>query len=187
MSSLRIFLDHPSNLGKIAEHFSKPTPILETISLHARDWNQRTLVLAPTFFEAVLSSLRTLTLCGAALSPGPYRLSRLTKFTLETRTGMGVPSVALLDSLELMPLLRIFQAKLCSLYQPDAVPQGRMVTLPYLEEIKITVDHKSWGLLTIPILPALCLPSARGVSIRSVSASGVLPSPILHNRSKLIS
>ena len=178
-SSLRMFLDYPSGLDEIAQHFSKPTPILETISLHLRDWNQRTRVLPSTFFKAVLSSVRTLTLCGAILPPGPCRLSRLTKFTLKTRSGTGVLSITLLDCLERMPLLRIFEAKLYCVHRPDDVPEGRVVTLPYLEEITITADHQSLGPLEISILPALCLPSAHRVSIWSIRLLGITPTPIL--------
>ena len=178
-SSLRMLLDYPSGLDEIAQHFSKPTPILETISLHLRDWNQRTRVLPSTFFKAVLSSVRTLTLCGAILPPGPCRLSRLTKFTLKTRSGTGVLSITLLDCLERMPLLRIFEAKLYCVHRPDDVPEGRVVTLPHLEEITITANRECCGPLTIPILPALCLPSAYRVSIRLIRAHVVLPTPIL--------
>ena len=163
----------------MAEHLSKPAPILEAMSLHLWDWYHPTLVLPPTIFEALLSSVRTLTLHGATLAPGPCILSRLTKFTLETRVTAIVPSVVLLDTLERMPLLQSFDAKLYCAMEPDPVPEGRVVTLPDLEEITIMTDGEYIGPLTIPVLLALCLPAARRVSVRSIGAFTFPPTPIL--------
>ena len=46
---------------------------------------QPPLRLPPIFFEAFLSSVRTLNFRGVTLAPGPCKLSQLTKFTLEIR------------------------------------------------------------------------------------------------------
>ena len=179
ISSLRLFWCRSWDFDEIAEHLSKPAPILEAISLHVWDWDHPTLVLPPTLSETLLSSVRTLDFHGATLSPGPCKLSRLTKFILETRVTTIVPSVVLLDTLETMPLLQFFEAKLSCARQPDPVPGDRVVTLPHLEEITIMVDGEYIGSLTIPILPALCLPGARRVSVRSINVFTVPPTPIL--------
>ena len=179
ISSLRLFLGRPSNLDEIAEHLSKPTPILEAISFHVWDWDDPMLVLPPTLFEALLSSVRTLDFHGATLAPGPCKLSRLTNFILETRVTTIVPSVVLLDTLEGMSLLQFFEAKLYCAREPDPVPGDRVVTLPHLEEITIMTDGEYIGLLAIPVLPALCLPGAHRVSVRSISTFTFPPTPIL--------
>jgi len=179
ISSLRLFLGRSLDLDEIAEHLSKPAPILEAISLHVWNWDHPTLVVPPTLFETLLSPVRTLAVHGATLSPGPCKLSRLTKFTLETRLTATVPSVVLLDTLERMPLLQYFETKLYCAREPDPVPADRMVTLPHLEEITIMTDGEHIGPLIIPVLPALCLPGALKVSVRSIGAFTIPPTPIL--------
>jgi hypothetical protein len=179
ISSLRVFMgNYPSNVEALARHFSKPTPLLEAISLQVQD-GDRTLVLPPLFFDAFLSSVRTFTLEGATLAPGSCRLSRLTKFTLETCIKTSVPCVALLDSLAQMTLLQVFEVKLYCGHPPDAVPRNRVVTLPHLEEITITTNGQLIGPLENPISPVLCLPNARRVNIHSINAIEVPPTPIL--------
>jgi hypothetical protein len=175
ISSLEMFLDHPSNLDDIAQHLSKPAPILETINLRVGEMDQPTLALPPTFFEAFLSSARELTLHGATLSPGPCKLSWLTKFTLTTHFFAGVPSVVLLDTLERMPLLRFFEVTFYSISEPDPVSRSRMVTLSHLEEIIITTDLSPFAQLTTPILPVLCLPSARRVRVQMLTSIPIPP------------
>lgn len=103
-----MFLDGLSNLDEIAEHILKPVQILETASLHVRDWHQSTLAIPSIFIEAILSPAKTLTFRGATLSPVSCRLSQLTEFTFETHIVASVLSAILLDTLERMPLLRIF-------------------------------------------------------------------------------
>jgi len=176
-----MFLDHPSNLDEMAEHLSKPAPLLETATLCVRDRGsyQPVLVLPPSFFEACLSSVRTLTLQGATLSPGSCNLSQLTKFTLETNFVTSVPSVVLLDALERMPLLRLFKTELYYAMPPTAIPENRVVTLPYLEDITITTDEHPLTPFTSPILPVLRLPSAHRITMRSTNTSGTHSTPIL--------
>lgn len=176
-----MFLDHPSNLDEMAEHLSKPAPLLETATLcvRGRSLCWPVLVLPPSFFEACLSSVRTLTLQGVTLSPGSCKLSQLTKFTLETGFTTSVSSVVLLDALERMPLLRLFKTKLYYTMPPIAIPENRVVTLPYLEDITITTDEYPLTPFASPILPAICLPSAHRITMRSAIISGTHSTPIL--------
>ncbi|KAF9644506.1 hypothetical protein BDM02DRAFT_3131713 [Thelephora ganbajun] len=178
ISRLEIFLDHSSDLVEIAEYLSKPAPLLETIILRARNWGQHTLVLPSRFFDTFLSSARTLSLHGVTLSPGPRKLSQLTRFTLETFV-ISVTSAILLDTLEQMPLLQVFEAKFDRADLQDPFPRDRVVTLPHLEEITITTNEHCLAPLASPILPGLRLPSARRVTMESIRAYGVPPTPIL--------
>ena len=173
--SLRMFLRPPLDLDRVAEYLSDPAPTLKTVTLHVKNWGRSVLVLPPTFFEGLLSSVRTLTIHGPTLSPGPCNLSQLTKFTLITHPRASVPSAVLLDTLERMPLLQLFEHKT---NRHDIVPIDRVVTLPRLEEITITVDFFSAGGAS-SILPALCLPSARRVLMRSTVAPRAFLTPIL--------
>ena len=178
ISSLRVFLDHPSDLEEIAKHLSKPAPILKAISLRVSGWNKPTLALPPTLFEALLSSVRTLTLHGTILSPSPRprKFSQVTKFIFTTNSSANFPFTVLLDNLERMPLLQLFEATFAS--RPDVIPRNRVVTLPHLEQITLTEldDHAP---PEIPILPALYLPRVRKVSVRSARAASISAPPIL--------
>lgn len=78
-----------------------------------------------------------------------------------------------------MPLLRVFEVTLDRANQQDPVPRGRVVTLPRLEEIMITIDECLLAPLASAILPALCLPSAHRVKMRSIRAFGAPLAPIL--------
>lgn len=174
ISSLRVRLGRQSDLDELSEHLSKPAPILTKMGLHVGKWAQPTLALPDTFYEVFLSSVRTLTVRGATLSPGPCKLSQLTKFTM-----VGAPSVVLLDTLEGMPLLQSFAAEFDCSAPLEALPEGRVVTLPHLRDIVITTDENLRAPLTSPILPVLCLPNARRVSIHSTRAESVPHTPIL--------
>ena len=129
-----MFLDHPSNFDEIARHLSKPAPILGAVSFQFEDWDQPTLVLPAAFFEEFLSSVRALTLYNVTLPLGPCKLSRLTKFTLSIRA-TSVSSIVLLDALEQMPLLQVFDVRLDHASKQDPVPtsgkgynyEGRLV------------------------------------------------------------
>ena len=179
ISSLELYLGRTPNLHEIAEHLSKPAPILETVILHGGGWDCPTLVLPSSFVEVLLSSIRTLAFHNAILSPGPYKLSRLTKFTLETGPLPVFPSTVVLDALECMPLLRFLELQLYCPSEQRPVPGDRMVTLPRLEGITITANGVGREPLIIPVLPALCLPRAHRVSIWSVMACGISDAPIL--------
>ena len=61
----------------------------------------------------------------------------------------------------------------------DIIPGSRVVTLPRLEQITVTTDLEPLAPLTIPILPALCLPRTHRVSIRSARTRGSSGAPIL--------
>ena len=171
-----MFLGHPSNLDKIEKHLCNGAPLLETLSLRVRNWGP-TLVLPPTFVKAVLFYLSSLTVRGATLSLGPCQLPLLTRFTLETHV-VSVTSAVLLDTLEQMPWLRVFEAKLDGSRQ-DSVPSNRVVTLPRLEWITITISEHRPTPLANAILPALCLPSAHRVNMRWITAPGAPLSPVL--------
>lgn len=176
-----MFPDCPSNLYEIAKHLFKPVPILGTVGFHFRVRDRPDLVLPPTFFEEFLSSVRTLVLYGVTLPPGPRKLSQLTNFTLSMHA-TGVSSTALLDALEQMPLLQVFEVELDKLghaREQDPVPVNRVITLPHLEEVTVTRDYQSSPPLADVILPALCLPSARRVTVRLINARGFPRFPIL--------
>ena len=178
ISRLTLFIDGQSDIDEISKRLSKPAPLLETITLRANHRDRRTLALPPRFFEGFLSSARTLILRGLVLSPGPCPLSKLTKFTLNARLAR-VTATALLDTLEQMPLLRIFEAHLKFANQQDPVSRRRVVTLPYLEEIAITM-HGNWFIpIAGPILPALRLPRARRVVFVATGACNAPFTPIL--------
>ena len=174
-----MFLVHQSCCNRIVKYFSKPAPLLEAISLHVTDWGATNLALPPTLFEAIFPSVKTLAIHGSTLSPGPYKFSQLTKFSLETPTTPNVPSAVLLDSLERMPLLQFFKAQLYYTSQPDAVPGNRVVTLPHLKEIAITTDGRLLGPLTSPLLLALRLPGVHRIKARFAGAPSISPTPIL--------
>ena len=112
ISSLRMFLGHQSCFTEIVKYFSKPAPLLEAMSLHVTDCGPTNLALPPTLFEEILPSVKMLAIYGSTLSPGPYEFSQLTVFILETPAIFSVPSAALLDTLERMPLLQYFRARL---------------------------------------------------------------------------
>lgn len=178
ISSLRMILDHPSNLDEIEKHLSKPAPILGAVSFHVEDWDQPTLVLPPAFFEEFLSSVRALDLYGVTLPLGPCKLSGLTKFTLSMRA-TSVSSIVLLDALEQMPSLRVFEVRLDYASRQDPVPIDYAIILPHLEEVATTRDDRFDPPHADTILPSLCLPSARRVSVRLINASGFPGSSIL--------
>lgn len=176
--SLRMFLGQTSNLHEIANHFSKPALLLQTMSLHVTDADRAILHLPSTFFETFLSSVRKLTVRGAILSPGPCKLSQLTKFTLKTRLNR-LSSVVLLDILEEMPLLQFLEAELNCSDRREPIPGNRVITLSNLEEVAIATDEDFCAPLASPILPALCLPSVRRINMHSVRAVGFPSTPIL--------
>ena len=174
-----MFLGHQSCFTEIVKYFSKPAPLLESMSLHVTNCGPTNLTLPPTLFEEILPSVKMLAIYGSTLSPGPYEFSQLTIFILETPTIFSVPSAALLDTLERIPLLQYFRARLYYTSQPDAVPGNRVVTLPHLKEIGIIADGQLLAPLTNPVLLALRLPSARRVKTRLVAAFNIPPTPIL--------
>ena len=178
ISGLTVFIDNHSDLDEIAKHLSKPAPLIETVTLCGLYRPPRGLVLPSEFFEAFLSSARTLVLNGATLSPGSYQLPKLTKFTLDASSA-NVTFAVLLDTLEQMPLLRVFEAILCRPQGGDAIPENRVVTLSRLEKIAITVDENRRTPVASPILPALNLPSARSVFLGLIDAAGAPLTPIL--------
>ena len=178
ISQLTIFLENRSDLDEIAEHLSKSAPLIETVAIRVSHWHERGLVLPPGFFEAFLSSARTLTLRGAILSPGPCRLSKLTRFTLKMCLA-NVTSTILLDTLDQMPLLQLFDAHLKCANEQDPVPGDRVVTLPHLEVLTVTI-YGNWSVpVASPILPALRLPRARRVVLVSTGAFDAPLTPIL--------
>ena len=180
VSGLTMFIDHPSDIDEIAQYLSKPAPLLETITLRVAHWGRRCLILPPEFFKGFISSARTLILHGTILFPGPCKLSRLTKFTLETDL-TDATSANLLDALEQMPSLQIFNASLRSRSSRGQAPGNRVVTLRRLEEISITMlmDDNSFAPAAGQILPSLRLPSARKVLLMSIGASDIPLTPIL--------
>ena len=178
ISGLTMFIENLQDLHDIAEHLSKPAPLLHTITLRFAHRDRHSLTLPPGFFEVFLSSTKALTLHGRVLSPGPCELSRLTKFTLESDLSSAT-SADLLDSLEQIPLLQVFKALLRRRGQLDRVPGDRVVTLPRLEEISITIDENLFRPVASPILPSLRLPSARNVFLQSIGACGAPLTPIL--------
>jgi hypothetical protein len=178
ISRLTMFLDNRSDLDEIAGNLSKPAPLLETITFRARNLDHRGLVLPPRLFEAFLSSVKTLTLRGAILSPGQCKFSKLTRFILKTFVTRDASAI-LLDALEQMPLLQIFESKLLRVHRRDPLPSDRVVTLPHLEEIAIAVDEAWFDPAASPILPALCLPRVRRVTMRSINPGGLYTTPIL--------
>ena len=169
----------PPDLEDIAEHLSKPAPLLKTIGLNVKGCEEPTLGLPPTFLETFRSSVRALTLHGILLSPSPRPLEfpQVTKFILTTNFRASVPSGVLLDTLERMPLLQLFEATFTS--QPDLIPGHRVVTLPHLEQITLTSNLAHLVPLKIPILPVLCLPRARRVNVRSLRNTTISDAPIL--------
>ena len=173
-----MFLDGGySDLKEIAENLSKPAPLLETVELSLQGWKYHPLVLPPSFFEAFISPVRALTLRDGTLSPGPCKFSKLTTFNLQTWVN-HFTSATLTDALEQMPLLRVFNARFSRAREYGST-SDRIVTLPYLEEVTIeTVDHRGVPLAN-PVLPALRLPSARKVFVRSAKARGAPSTPIL--------
>lgn len=178
ISRLVVVIDEQSDLSEIGEHLSKSAPLLQKLTLRLKQWRLQDLALPPGFFSAFLSSARTLNLCGAILSPGPCQLSKLTEFTLQSLLGNVTPTI-LLDTLEQMPLLRVFEAVLTCVDYLDPIPWDRVVTLPHLEEIMITINENRFTPTANPILPALCLPSARKVTLQSINARGAPSTPIL--------
>jgi hypothetical protein len=172
-----MFLGHKPFLQEIAQHISGPAPLLETVTLYATS-ERGSLELPPIFFEAFLSSVRTLNIRGATLAPGPCKISQLTKFTLETRLKQ-LTIITLLDLLGEMPLLQLLEVKLDRPGQRDHAPEGRVVTLSHLEEVTITTDERFRVPLASPILPALCLPNVRRVNMRSICPCGAPRVPFL--------
>ena len=178
ISELTIFIDDRSDLGEITKHLSKPGPLIETIALHVTRRDLRGLALPPGFLETVFPAASTLTFHNAILSPGSFQLSKLTKFALNARLADVTPT-NLLDALEQMPLLCLFEAKLRSPQSWDVIPETRVVTLPHLEGITITIDENGRVPVSSPVLPALCLPSARSVYLRLINVRGPPFAPIL--------
>ena len=177
ISRLTMFINTGLDLNEIAEHLSKSAPLLGTTTFHVRHWDSHGLALPPGFFEGFLSSAKNLALHGAILSPGPSSLSKLTKLVLETHPS-GSTSTIILRMLEHMPMLRIFEAKLNRMFPRD--PDGdREVTLPHLKTIALVADDYLFTPFAGPVLPSLCLPSAREVMMRSVNANGAPITPLL--------
>ena len=178
ISQLTIFIDNRSDLGEITKHLSKPAPLIETVALYVTRRELRGLVLPPGFLEMLFSIVRTLTLYDAILSPGLLQFSKLTKFTLNARLASVTPT-NLLDTLEQMPLLCLLEATFRSPQLRDVIPETRVVTLPHLEGITITVDENGRAPVSSPLLPALCLPNARSVYLRLIDIRGAPLDPIL--------
>ena len=178
ISGLTLNISSQWDLGQIAAHLSKPAPLLETVELCTSYKGPRGLVLPTRFFEAFLSSAKTLNVRGAVLCPGPCKLSKLTTFTLRTST-TSYTSAVLLDALEQMPLLEVLEVTYCRGSQQDPVPKDRVVTLPRMEEVAILIDQNRLESIENRIFPALRLPSARRVILHSTSIDGPPRTPIL--------
>lgn len=177
ISGLSMFVDNRWDIDKIAESLSKPAPLLETVNFWASYQGPRGLVLPP-FFQPLLYSTKTLDLRYIGLSPGRCQLTKLTRFTLKTFL-IGSSSALLLDTLEQMPLLQVFEASFYRTNQHDPVPDDRVVTLPHLEDITITIDENRLPPVPNQILPALSLPSVRRVLLQLTNARGAPLTPIL--------
>jgi hypothetical protein len=123
-----MFIRTQWDLEQIEEYLPKPAPLLETVEICTYHERPCGLVLPPGFFQTFLSSARTLNLRGAVLCPRPCTLSKLTTFFLRIPTS-GSTSAVLLDTLEQMSLLEVFEVSFWYEHQQDPVPRGRTVTL----------------------------------------------------------
>ena len=177
ISRLTMFVD-ATDLDEITEHLSKLAPLLEAASILVKNNQMSSFELPSWFFETFLSTVRNLTVCGTLPYPGLCSFSRLTRFTLRTCVNEDACAI-LLGTLNQMPLLQVFEAQLLRADPVISYPENLVITLPYLEEITITMDDCWYPDATSPILPALCLPHVRKIVMRSINAFGPHISPIL--------
>ena len=174
-----MFVDTSWDSADIEELLSKSVPLLKTLTLSTFDQDPHYNRLSPF--------IRNLDLRHALLSPGPCQISKLTKFILKTPC-VSFASDFLLDALERMPLLQFFEAGFCHTNLHDSIPGSRVVILPHLEEIIITVYETTPAPAANKILPTLVLPSARRVMLNLItarSATGRLPIPPLLIKERL--
>lgn len=172
--SLDVRLTVPEQLGKIAAHFSQPSPLLQKLSISAAPpWDQTILSIPPTLFGGQLEALRTLRLTGFLTLKIPYHFPQLTRFDLQTRGSLSFKVDGMLKILERMPLLEVLHIKFRpSHHPPTSFPStSRLVTLPNLKEVELS---SSDDLCVIPpcippLLFALTLPSVKRIAI------GMLP------------
>ncbi|KAF9793160.1 hypothetical protein BJ322DRAFT_105104 [Thelephora terrestris] len=176
-ASLEIQLAVREQLEKIAAHFSQPAPLLQHLTISAAaTMAQGTLSLSPALFGGELVALRTLRLAGfSALKTHPH-FPRLTRFDLEARSVTRFKIDGLLDVLANMPLLEALCIRFptFSRLSTPVAPSPRLVTLPKLKEVEISVlngvrDSSPVTPYIPPLLSALILPSVERVTI------GLLP------------
>ena len=163
ISGLTLNIDVRSDFDEIANHLSKSAPFLKTMTLYTAGLRDR-VGLPPRIFEPLLSSASVLIIHGPIFSSAPCKLFGLTRFNITTDS-TEITRVALLDILEQMPFLQVFDATFYCKEGLDPVLEDRVVTLPYLEDIKIKIYDLVSPLAANSILPALSLPNALRVHL----------------------
>ena len=135
----------------LAEHFSRPFPLLDKLKICFRF--DQVPTLPGGLFDGGLSSLRELTLTGV-ITALPWRnLSNLTTFKLHDVPEDKILLTQLLDFFESAPYLR--RIRLCdSLPSSSDAPPERVVRLPHLKDLSITTEQPHSSLLNHLSIPA---------------------------------
>jgi len=122
----------PSLLPVLAEHFSRPVPLLKTLKINLTHDPQ--LTLPGTLFNGDLSSLRELHLTATRFPLSWRGLENLTIFNLSN--AVGSPKLDhLLDFFWSTP--RLYDIELKNIVTFTNAPPGRIVSLPNLRELRI--------------------------------------------------
>ena len=173
-STLEIELTVPGQFGRIASCFSKPAPILRSLSISgAAPWTQVGVSIPPGLFGGDFTSLRKLRAVGFSSLKLHQHFPQLTRFDMKGHAHTTLKTDAMLEALERMPLLEVLHVKFCADYHPPSSPSTlRLVTLPKLKEVELfPFEGPDAGppVSTPPFLSALTLPSVEQVTI------GMLP------------
>ena len=149
LKALSVYGEPDEILPVLAEHFSRPFPLLDKLKICFRpNW---TSALPGGLFGGDLSSLRELALMGVITALPCRDLSNLTTFELHDVPEDKILLTQLLDFFESAPYLRHIQLHY-SLPSFSNAPPERVVSLPHLKDLSINADqpHSILNHLSIP-------------------------------------
>ena len=152
-----------SHIKEFSEAVPGPYPLLHTLTIKVSDGpGMLTLPSHPLFSDAVnLKVFRYHSYSNRALLLSPFVLPNLVSFDLLTLGPFEVSQ--LLDFLENSPTLQKVHMDIVGYPSPEGVPQERVVILPNVKHLGLTVTSGGSG---DPISAHISCPSARLTSIK---------------------
>ena len=156
------------------KHLRGPNFVLRSLDIRTENDRLKTLELPPGLRNGLFRNLKALTLGGIPSIRGPEVFPSVTELSFYTGQSPYIEVRSILNILGRLPSLVKFSA----LFQTrhTVTHSSPIVTLPCLQEIRISVEYQYWIQNIPPILPFLELPKATSVTFDSKQfPSAVVP------------
>jgi hypothetical protein len=158
-----------TEVQKFAEATPEPLPLLHTLKIFVAEDDRPddfdpTISPSPLFFSNAVN-LKIVCLDShpdLSPSPGPFVFPNLVSFDLSTKQFRSFHASRLLDFLEASPMLQMVHIKIIANISLDGIPEERIVVLPNVENLTLTVKDGEGG---YKIAAHVSCPSARHTSL----------------------